>query len=344
MEKNRFAEKPMTAAHVAPVVQEQRAESAAPTRFVPDTIADVQAMARMLYYGGLMRAVFYQDVTPGGVRNAIAGIATMIIYGAELGFSPTQAFRMLDVIEGRPVLTAAGKVALVKRSPKCYSFEVVEESDEHCTCETIRYRADGSRMKPARLTVRVWWGKAEEIPPATPGTLYVLPTRGKNGNLTPSWQRFPGRMAKARCSSWLCDNVYEDVTMGLYSTEEIIDFSDRRTQAQMVDDIFSMVDATPATPGRVEASDEEPVPPEQPTQAPPAEPVAAKPGPTRDELEAEYKALMVLLPKVPDSITPEGITMLRGRVEAFSTKDVAYANLMKVWNANGNLNPAQEPS
>jgi hypothetical protein len=219
-----------------------------------------------------MKKHFYKDRSNEGVRNAIAGIATMIIYGAELGLSPTQAFRTMHVIEGAPSLSAAGKVALVKRSPKCYSFEVIEESDEHCTCETIRLRADGSKLAPRRLTVRIWWKDPKEIPESTPGILYVLPTYDKEGHLAPAWARTPGRMAKARCSSWLCDNVYEDVTHGLYSTEEIIDFADRRSPDRVVEDIFSLVDDAPAKPGGVEASDEPASPPVVQQETPVAEP------------------------------------------------------------------------
>lgn len=241
--------------------------SAAPSRFVPDTLEDVQRIARMFYFSGLMKKTFYKDSSPAGVRDAIAGISTMILYGAELGLSPMQAMRSMHVIEGQATLSAAGKVALVKRSSRCSSFEVLEESDEHCTAETVRLRADGTKLPSRRLTVRVWWGDAKDIPKAETGVLYVLPSLDKSGQPTAPWQRTPGRMVKARATSWLCDNVYEDVTLGLYSAEEVVDFSDKRTTEQRVDDIFAMVDSPPATPGRAEIGEEGVV-----VQAAPAEP------------------------------------------------------------------------
>ena len=57
------------------------------------------------YDGGLMPKHFYEDkrVAPEDRRPAgIAGLATMIMYGAELGLSPMQTMRMMHVIEGRP--------------------------------------------------------------------------------------------------------------------------------------------------------------------------------------------------------------------------------------------------
>lgn len=318
-----------TTQEMQPMEIERRSESAAPTRFVPDNIEDVQRMARMFYFGGLMKKHFYKDASPEGVRNAIAGIATMIIYGAELGLSPTQAFRTMHVIEGAPSLSAAGKVALVKRSPKCHSFEVIEESDDHCMCETIRLRHDGTKMPPRRLTVRIWWKDAKDIPAPTAGLLYVLPTYDNKGNLAPAWARYPGRLAKARCSSWLCDNVYEDVTMGLYSTEEIIDFSDRRTPDRVVEDIFSMIDDSPARPGRTEASDDEPAQTPVVAAEPPKE-APSKPGPTK----ADYDALLAYLPTVGESVMAEELQALRARVDAFSGMEIGYRKLIAAWEQN----------
>ena len=59
-------------------------------------------------------------------------------------------------------------------------------------------------------------------------------------------QRTPGRMVKARCSSWLGHDVYEDVLAGLYSAEEMVDFRDGRTSERILDNIFDMVAEAPA--------------------------------------------------------------------------------------------------
>lgn len=263
-------------ANMQPVLSE------APSRFSPETIEDVQRVARIFYDGGLMPKHFYDDkrVAPEDRRPAgIAGLATMIMYGAELGLSPMQAMRMMHVIEGRPVLSAEGCVALIKRSPKCVYFRVVEESDEHCVCETVR-RGDDGKPEPAhRLKVHVWWGEINELPKAEKGLLYVLPSRNRDGSLAPAWQRTPGRMVKARCTSWLGHDVYEDVLAGLYSAEEVVDFRDGRTAERIQENIFDMVAEPPAVV-RGAGTD-----PEEPRAV-----AAIEPAPPTDDLVAQIKA------------------------------------------------------
>jgi hypothetical protein len=279
---------PAKAPTVAHVQQNEPAAdlSSAPSRFVPASIDEVMKTARMFYDGGLMARHFYEDkrIHPDHRRSAgIAGVATMILYGAELGISPAQAMRTMHVIEGRAVLSSAGMVALIKRSPKCHYFRVEEASDEHCVVETQRRLDDGKLDKPRRITVRIWWGDPKDVPTAQKDTAHVLPSRDRDGKPTSPWARTPMRMLKARACSWVANDVYEDVITGLYSAEEIVDFRDNRTQAAMVDNIFDMVAVPPAsvpdagTTPRFEREDDDagtvgatPTP-----SAPAADPVAA---------------------------------------------------------------------
>lgn len=323
-----------TAAH-ADQVEETR--SAAPMRFVPDTLDDVQRVARLFYYSGLMKKSFYYDVSPEGVKCAIAGITTMIMYGAELGLSPMQAMRSMHVIEGQPSLSAEGCVAILKRSPKCLYFRVTAESDDFCSAETVRVENDGTKSPVHKLTVKIWWDDPKNIPKPEKGLLYVLPTYDKKGNLAPAWARTPGRMVKARCTMWLAHNVFEDVILGLYSVEEVVDFADRRTSDNIAEDIFSMVDMTAARPGKTEAPDEHVAPPvtaTEPTQGEPTKPVFDR--------EAGI-ALLKEIRGVSDAIEPEQIEALRARVRAFEGTP-AHEPLMQAWNASGVLNPAQVAS
>lgn len=306
-------------------------QSAAPVRFVPDTLDEVQRVARLFYYSGLMKKSFYYDVTPDGVKCAIAGITTMIMYGAELGLSPMQAMRSMHVIEGQPSLSAEGCVALLKRSPKCLYFRVMSESDNHCSAETVRVENDGSKSPAHKLTVRIWWKDPKDIPEATDGLLYVLPSYDKKGNLAPAWARTPGRMVKARCTMWLAHNVYEDVILGLYSVEEVVDFADQRTSDRIADDILSMVDMPPARPGRSEAPDDGPVEvAEQPQTAPtPPAMTVAEGRALRDEIKA-----------VGDGATPEYVEGLRARVASAASCDF-YGKLVEAWEANEVLGPLE---
>ncbi len=324
-----------SAAEAAPLPPNiQAILSEQPARFSPDTIEDVQRIARIFYDGGLMPKHFYDDkrVAPEDRRPAgIAGLSTMIMYGAELGLSPMQAMRMMHVIEGRPVLSAEGCVALIKRSSKCVYFRVVEESDEHCVCETVRRGDDGKPEPPHRLKVVIWWGAIAEMPKPTPGMLYVLPTYTQKGDLAPAWQRTPGRMVKARCSSWLGHDVYEDVLAGLYSAEEVVDFRDGRTSERIQDRIFDMVAEAPSVV-RGAGTD-----PETPVHAAPI-PAAETPqeATTRPALTAKTMlALEVRLAAVSDSATAEDIAALRADVEAYrAVSEIGFPRLVAAWGKN----------
>jgi hypothetical protein len=295
--------------------------SAAPSRFVPTSIDEVLKTARMFYDGGLMPKHFYEDKrVPADSRrpSGIAGIATMILYGAELGLSPSQAMRMMHVVEGRAVLASSGMVALIKRSPKCVYFRVEESSDEHCTVETVRRLDDGKSDKARRMTVKIWWGDAKDIPPPAKDLVYVEPSRTRDGAVSPAWQRYPSRMLKARACSWVANDVYEDVIAGLYSAEEIVDYRDNRSQNAIVDNIFDMVAPTPAAvagAGTVPRFESEPDEAPPPATAPETAPVASDPIAEAAALADQVKALHVRIEALGPGMVEE-IEAIDGAVRA----------------------------
>jgi len=281
---------PQSVQQPKPIVIEQRPEpvlSAAPARFLPETLDEVRRIATIFYDSGMMAAHFYdtkriQDSEPRRA-SGIAGIGAMIMYGAELGLSPMQAMRMMHVIEGRAVLSAAGKVALVKRSPRCVYFRIVEASNTHCIAETVRREDDGKAGPPRRLTVRVGQAPAQ----SPPDTIWVQP------GSSPAWSRYPARMLKARCASWLCDDEYEDITAGLYAAEEIIDMRDGRSNDQRLEAIFDMVDVSPQVPAGIEVA-------ESSTKAPTEK--GSRPGQTTAEAD---NAAVQLRASLAAATTPE---------------------------------------
>lgn len=269
----------------------------------------------MFYDSGLMPKHFYDakgyDNLAAKRHAGIAGVCTMVMYGAELGLSPMQAIRMMHVIEGKPVVAAEAKVAIVKRSGKCRYFRVVATSDEACTCETWR---EGNN-EPDRLTVKIWKGDPKQMPKPEDGIAFVAPTKDRDAVVTPAWAKFPSRMLKARCSSWLCSNVYEDVCAGLYSAEEMIDLRYQRTHEQNLESIEAMTDwaATEAAIAVRNAGSPEPETPEPAQQQAseaekPAEQAAPEtPKPAASPLTPEELRLIDDAQKttVGDPITPQ---------------------------------------
>lgn len=124
---------------------------------------------------------------------------TVIMVGRELGLTAMQSIRSIHVIEGKPTMSADLMVALVKRSPVCRYFRIVESTADVATYETLR---DGEE-KPTRLS---WTAKqAREAGLAGKG----------------NWKNFPDAMLRARAAAALCRAVYPDVMLGVYETDEI---------------------------------------------------------------------------------------------------------------------------
>lgn len=161
---------------------------------IPRTVTEVMQLAELLSKSELL---------PKALRGKVADVAMMIMAGTEMGFGPGASLRSIHVIEGRPVLSASAKVALVRSSGKCRYFECVEESEDRVIYETMR--VDGTR--PQRCT----WTKQD------------IKNAGLN---TKDNHRLHGRqMLHARCKSELCERVYEDVINGIATEEEVGDWT-----------------------------------------------------------------------------------------------------------------------
>lgn len=135
----------------------------------------------------------------------------IIMTGTELGLTANQALRAIQVVKGKPNLSADLIVALVKRSDLCESWEVVESTNTSCTVETKR-RGD---QNPRRVT----W------------TLDDAKRAGISGDM---YQKYPRQMLRHRCSADLAREVYPDLVLGLYAPEEFNDARDLGPDAASV--------------------------------------------------------------------------------------------------------------
>jgi hypothetical protein len=291
--------------------------SASTTRFVPETINEAFKMARLFYRSGLMPKTFYNPKHYPNAEDATSAVCTIILYGAELGLTPMQAIRSMHVIEGVPTLSADLMVALVKRSPKCLYFEVIEGGDDYCTVEAARADANGKPRGPRRLTVRLHWGDVKDCPKPTKDTYWILPSLDRDGNPTKPYARTPGRMCAARAKSYLCRDQFEDVVLGLYSAEEVVDFKDPRSTDQITESIFDMVSSVPMRPApdTGETSDEH-----VPTETQEQEPTP----PSLDELAAKIRETIARIQASGDAAHEEARAKIR-EVEAQHGAETAKA-------------------
>lgn len=162
------------------------------TAIVP--VDDLVAVAQNLAPSSLL---------PEKLRNKPHDVLAIVMAGRELGLAPWASIRMLNIIEGRPVLTADGMVGLIRGSGKCEHWECIESTDKIATFETQRK----GEKKPQRLSFTIDEAKAAGL-------------TGKH-----NWKTFPAAMLRARAQAALARLVYQDVLAGVYSDDEAAEFA-----------------------------------------------------------------------------------------------------------------------
>jgi hypothetical protein len=135
---------------------------------------------------------------PKPMQGKMPDVLVTIMAGQEMGLAPMASLRAFHVIEGKPVMSSDGMVALVLGSGKAVYFDCVEESDTSVTYETLRV---GSKV-PQRCT---WtWEMAKKA---------ALHQKD-------NWRCYPRQMLASRAKAELARRVYPDVLMGCYNDDE----------------------------------------------------------------------------------------------------------------------------
>jgi hypothetical protein len=159
--------------------------------FVPANLDQALALARLLSESALI---------PKPLQGRPGDTFVVLITGHELGLSPMQALRGINVVDGKPVIGADLMVALCLRTPAvCRFFRLVSSDAQSATYETHRH----GQAEPARMRFTIEEAKAA----------------GLLGKM--NWQKYPAAMLRARCSSALARAVYPDLLFGVYEVDEI---------------------------------------------------------------------------------------------------------------------------
>lgn len=161
---------------------------------IPRTVTELMALAEILAKS---------DLLPKALRGKVPDVAMTIMAGQEMGFSPGQSLRNFHVIEGKPVLSADGMVALALGSGLARYFQRIEDADDRVTYETLRVGSD----KPRRCT----WTKQM--------------AKDAGLNTKDNWRLYPRAMLAARAKSELARDVYPDVLAGCSAQEEVGDWN-----------------------------------------------------------------------------------------------------------------------
>lgn len=156
--------------------------------FIPQTQTEAIELAKVLASGGLVGRGMKPET-----------IFTVILLGAELGITPLAALRNINVIDGKPALSADCMAALCMRSAQCKYFVLVSSDDKRAIYETLRL----GYQKPVRLEF----------------TFEQATRAGVTGK--DNWRKYPAAMLRARCITAIARTVYPDIVSGLYNPEEL---------------------------------------------------------------------------------------------------------------------------
>lgn len=185
---------------------------------VPRSIDEVTSLAERLAKSTLL---------PSAMRGKEADVLFTIMAGQELGFAPMASIRAFHTIEGKPSMAAEAMVALVLASGKAKYFRRVGEG----TAESVTYET---------------WRVGDPEPRRCTWTIAMARTAGLHTK--DNWRTYPRPQLSARAKSELAKDVYPDVLAGIYSTEEVLDWSG---------DVPSALPAAPAAQRNADAVDAE---------------------------------------------------------------------------------------
>lgn len=195
----------------------------------PQSLAEAEQFARRLSESSLM---------PQSLRGKPADVLVVMLTGRELGVSPLTALRSIHVVQGRPVLDAALIVALVRKSPACLYFQLVESTDQRATYETQR-KGD---PKPTTMSYTI--------------------EQAQRAGLTSkdNWKHHTAAMLRARASSALARAVYPDLVLNVLTEDEAEEIQAREPRSVSVQQPSAAQEASEAEiveTSTVEYSDED---------------------------------------------------------------------------------------
>lgn len=143
----------------------------------------------------LAKRIAETDFAPKALRGNPNAVLACILTGQELGIGGMKALQSINIIEGRPTLSAELMRALVFAAG--HRLDITKSTNDHVTL--YGRRRGGS-------AAQVTW------------TLDDAQRAKLTGN--PAWAKYPRAMLLARATSELCRMLFPDIIGGLYTPEE----------------------------------------------------------------------------------------------------------------------------
>ena len=151
----------------------------------------------------LARSICGTDFVPEAMRDNVAATAAAILYGREVSLPPMTALSNVNIIKGRPGLSAV----IMRAQVLAAGHEIRQDASDSSRCV----------LSGRRRGTDYWQTVTYTIDDARQAGLIK---RGKNGE--PSmYEKNPRRMLRARATSELCELMFADVVRGMPSLEEL---------------------------------------------------------------------------------------------------------------------------
>lgn len=157
----------------------------------PESVTEAIELARYFSKSNLM---------PPKV-NTVANLLVAFAAGRDFGWTPMQSLRGMNVVNGKPSMSADAMVGEAKKHPTCEYFRLVESSASIATFEAKR-KGDPA---PTRMSFTIEEARQAKLVPASADS---------------PWTKYPARMLRNRCKSALCKEVFEEVFFGVYEEDE----------------------------------------------------------------------------------------------------------------------------
>ena len=165
------------------------------------------------------------SLVPAGFKKPEDALYAIAL-GHELGLSPIYSLNNIAVINGKPSLSADCKLAICKSSPEFAGVEI-SDSSTSCTVTLKRKYANGTQES---RTVK-----------------FTIDDAKKAGLMrNPVWEKYPARMLRARALGYACTDVFGDLLAGIYTPEEVEEFTSKPEQrTKPVTPEYEVVDTKP---------------------------------------------------------------------------------------------------
>lgn len=146
------------------------------------------------------------QLVPKAVQQKPQDALVILLTGRELGFAPMQSLRMINVIDGKGVLSADAMQALCLSRPDVCEYFATKESTAKKAVVVVKRRGD-PQEREFTFTIE----------DATRAQL----THKEN------WKKYPASMLMARCKSVAARAMFADLCAGLYDPDEADEFRGR---------------------------------------------------------------------------------------------------------------------